>query len=57
MVTSTAAYRMGQTRNRLSFLGSNCTFRTGEGNLYLCRQSPFNTSQMHTLLSVDAESS
>lgn len=57
IVTRTAAYRIGQTRNRPSFLGSNCTFRTGEGNRYLWTQSPVRTSQMQTLLSVEAESS
>jgi len=54
--TITAAYRMGQTKSRLSFRGSNWTFSTGEGNLYLCSNSPVSTSQMHTLLSVEAES-
>lgn len=54
--TRTAAYRMGHTKSRLSFRGSNCTFSTGDGNLYLCSSSPVSTSQMHTLLSVEAES-
>ena len=30
------------------------TFRTGEGKRYRCSQSPFKTSQIQTLLSVDA---
>lgn len=54
-LTKTAAYFIGHTRNRVSFRGSNCTFKTGEGNLYWWSRSPVRTSQRQTLLSVDAD--
>lgn len=50
----TAAWRIGQTKNTLSFLGWNCTLRIGVGNLNLSSHSPVKTSQIHTLLSVEA---
>lgn len=53
--TTTAAYLIGHTRNLKSFRGSNWFFSIGDGNRYLCSQSPVSKSQMHTLLSVEAD--
>ena len=56
-LTRIAACRIGHTRNWVSFRGWNWTLRIGDGNRYLFSQSPVNTSNMHALLSVDADKS
>jgi hypothetical protein len=53
--TKTAACLIGHTSNLSILLGSNCTFKTGHGNLYFCSHSPDNISQIQTVLSVDAD--
>lgn len=52
--TRTAACLIGHTRKMSFFLGWYCTFKMGEGNLYLRVQSPLITSHIATVLSVDA---
>ena len=52
--TRTAACLIGHTRKISFFLGWYCTFKMGEGNLYLRVQSPVITSHIATVLSVEA---